>query len=400
MEVNKKKQKFVKYLFTTLAFITCIMAAHAQPAEQQYDVAAYVWPAYQPDARFKDIGVFKDGKGEWEAIYNAKPKFPGHNQPHVPLWGYTNEADPKVMEKKIDAATSHGVNVFIYDWYWYDGKPWLENGVDKGFLGAKNNNKMKFYLMWANHDHSSYLDYTTDDKSKIYWHGGVDRPTFDKMVAHIIKDYFSKPNYYKINGEPVFSIYELSTFINGLGSIDAAKEALAYFTQKTKEAGFPGLHLQGVLWGAIPSGLSATPGDKTSTQNNVVLNLGLKSLTNYQWCHYVPMDRYDRWGDKAIEGWAKFNKDFTVPFFPHVSISWDPNPRYPGALQGMVTEANPKDFKRFLLQAKAYADAHPDQPKLITINAWNEWAEGSYLEPDKQHGYDYLDAVKEVFGKK
>ncbi len=49
-----------------------------------YDVAAYVWPAYQPDPRFQDIGVFKDGKGEWEAIYNAKPKFAGHNQPPVP----------------------------------------------------------------------------------------------------------------------------------------------------------------------------------------------------------------------------------------------------------------------------------------------------------------------------
>jgi hypothetical protein len=400
MKTNRRLS--LKFLYTAVVFAMGILALNAQSIKQQhYDIAAYVWPAYQPEARFKDIGVFKDGKGEWEAIYNAKPKFPGHNQPHVPLWGYTNEADPKVMEKKIDAAVSHGVNVFIYDWYWYDGKPFLENGINKGFLGASNNDKMKFYLMWANHDHNSYLDYTATDKSKIYWRGGVDRATFNTMIAHVIKDFFSKPNYYKINGEPVFSIYELSTFIKGLGSIKEAKEALDYFTQKTKEAGFPGLHLQGVLWGAIPAGLSATPGDTTQTQNNTVLDLGLKSLTNYQWCHYVPMDRYDRWGDKAIEGWFKFSKDFTVPFFTHVSISWDPNPRYPGKkVQGMVTNANPADFKRFLLEAKKYADRHPNQPKLITINAWNEWAEGSYLEPDKQHGYAYLDAVKEVFVKK
>jgi hypothetical protein len=363
-------------------------------------VAAYVWPAYQPDARFNDIGVFKDGKGEWEAIYNAKPKFEGHYQPHVPLWGYTNEADPNAVAQKIDAAVSHGVNVFIYDWYWYDGRPFLENGLNKGFLGAPNNSKMKFYLMWANHDHSSYLDYTAADKSKIYWHGAVDRTTFNSIVAHVIKDYFSRPNYYKINGEPVFSIYELSTFINGIGGLKEAKEALDYFTQKTKEAGFPGLHLQGVLWSAIPSALSAVPGDTASTQNNTISDLGLKSLTNYQWCHYVPLDRYDRWGNKAIDGWSKFSKEFTVPFFPHVSVSWDPNPRFPGKLAGMVTGANPADFKRFLLQAKAYVDSHPDQPKLITINAWNEWAEGSYLEPDKQHGFRYLDAVKEVFFKK
>lgn len=401
--MTKINRRFsLKYLYMGVVFAMGIPELHAQSInKQQYDVAAYVWPAYQPEARFKDIGVFKDGKGEWEAIYNAKPKFAGHNQPHVPLWGYTNEANPRVMEKKIDAAVSHGVNVFIYDWYWYDGKPFLENGINKGFLGAPNNNKMKFYLMWANHDHNSYLDYTANDKSKIYWRGGVDRPTFNTMITHVIKDFFSKPNYYKINGEPVFSIYELSTFIKGLGGIKEAKEALDYFTEKTKEAGFPGLHLQGVLWAAIPSGLSATPGDTTSTQNNTVLDLGIKSLTNYQWCHYVPMDRYDSWGDKAIEGWFKFSKDFTVPFFPHVSISWDPNPRYPGKkIQGMVTNANPADFKRFLLEAKKYVDSHPNQPKLITINAWNEWAEGSYLEPDKQHGYAYLDAVKEVFVKK
>jgi hypothetical protein len=397
---TRNERIFNKFLYTAFLLIGSVIAVNAQQANQQYDVAAYVWPAYQPDARFHDIGVFKDGKGEWEAIYNAKPKFKGHNQPHVPLWGYTNEADPKAVAQKIDAAVSHGVNVFIYDWYWYDDKPFLENGLNKGFLGASNNQKMKFYLMWANHDHNSYLDYTAADKTKIYWRGGVNRATFNNIVAHVIKDYFSKPNYYKINGEPVFSIYELSTFIKGIGGIKEAKEALDYFTQKTKEAGFPGLHLQGVLWSAIPAALSAVPGDTTSTQNNTILDMGLKSLTNYQWCHYVPLDRYDRWGDKAIEGWAKFSKEFTVPFFPHVSVSWDPNPRFPGKLQGMVTEANPADFKRFLLQAKAYADNHPNQPRLITINAWNEWAEGSYLEPDKQHGYGYLNAVKEVFGKK
>jgi hypothetical protein len=398
--MTKSKSVLSKVLYAAGIFICGIITVNAQPSRQQYDVAAYVWPAYQPDARFNDIGVFKDGKGEWEAIYNAKSKFTGHNQPHVPLWGYTNEADPKAVAQKIDAAVSHGVNVFIYDWYWYDGKPFLENGLNKGFLGAPNNQKMKFYLMWANHDHNSYLDYTAADKTKIYWRGAVDRATFNTIVDHVIKDYFSKPNYYKINGEPVFSIYELSTFINGIGGIKEAKEALDYFIQKTKDAGFPGLHLQGVLWSAIPTALSAVPGDTTSTQNNTILDVGIKSLTNYQWCHYVPLDRYDRWGNKAIEGWAKFSKEFTVPFFPHVSVSWDPNPRFPGKLQGMVTEANPADFKRFLLQAKAYVDSHPDQPKLITINAWNEWAEGSYLEPDKQHGFSYLSVVKEVFLKK
>lgn len=371
---------------------------HAGAPQYKYDIAAFVWPAYQPDERFKDIGVFKDGKGEWEAIYNARPKFPGDHQPHVPLWGYTDESDPKVVEQKIEAASSHGVNVFIYDWYWYEGRSFLENGLNNGFLKASNRGKMKFYLMWANHDHSSYLDYTTADKSRIYWHGAIDRNTFDKMIDHIIRDYFKQPNYYKINGEPVFAIYELSTLINGLGGLPQTKEALAYFTQKTKDAGFPGLHLQGILWGAIPKNLSGVPGDTDATQNNTILDLGIKSLTNYQWVHYVPVQDYKQWGKIAIQSWDEFSKEFTVPFFPHVSISWDNNPRFPReVVQGRVTNANPSDFKAFLQKAKKYVDQHPKQPRLITINAWNEWAEGSYLEPDKQHGYQYLEAVKDVF---
>jgi hypothetical protein len=382
-------------------FFLVLCLPHARAGEGTYDVAAFVWPAYQPEKRFQDIGVFKDGKGEWEAIYKAQSKFPDDHQPRVPLWGYTDESDPKAVAQKIAAAASHGVNVFIYDWYWYDGKPFLENALNDGFLKAPNRDRMSFYLMWANHDHTSYLDPTAADKSHVYWRGGVDRSTFDTMVDHIIRDYFSQPNYYKIDGEPVFAIYELSTLIDGLGGIEKTKAALDDFARKTRAAGHPGLHLQGILWGAIPANLSGVPGDTSSTQNNTITDLGIQSLTNYQWVHYVPVQDYKKWGDIAVQSWEKWSREFTVPYFPHVSISWDNNPRFPKAqLQSRVTNANPTDFKAFLEKAKQYLDQHPNQPKLITINAWNEWAEGSYLEPDKLNGYKYLEAVKSVFPPK
>lgn len=68
---------------------------------------------------------------------NAVAKFPGHEWPRKPLWGYVDEADPAVMEMEIEAAAEHGVNVFIYDWYWFDGMPYLENCLNDGFLKAK-----------------------------------------------------------------------------------------------------------------------------------------------------------------------------------------------------------------------------------------------------------------------
>jgi hypothetical protein len=65
------------------------------------------------------------------------------------LWGYELDDQPEVMEKWIDAATDHGINVFIFDWYWYDGAPFLESSLNNGFLKAKNNEKMLFYVMWV-----------------------------------------------------------------------------------------------------------------------------------------------------------------------------------------------------------------------------------------------------------
>jgi len=364
------------------------------------DVAAFYWPAYHPAERFKEIAVFPDGKGEWEAIYKSKPKFAGEQLPKVPLWGYQDESDPGVMQQKIKTATAYGVNTFIFDWYWYAGKPFLEECLNNGFLKANNNLKMKFYLMWANHDHNSYLDPANPDKSKLYWKGGVDSLTFVQLTDHVIHDYFTKPNYYRIEGMPVFSIYELGTFIKGIGGTEKAKEALDIFRKKTIAAGFSGLHLQAIVWGQIPKSLDGVPADQVKTQNDALCYLGFNSMTNYQWIHYVsiaPQEDYAGWARKGIAKWAEYDSTFTIPFFPQVSIGWDSNPRFPFKVQHAVVNSNPALFKNALQEAKKYLERHPERHKLVTINAWNEWAEGSYLEPDTTFRYGYLEAVKEVF---
>lgn len=118
-----------------------------------------------------------------------------------------NEADPYVMEMEIEAAVSHGVNVFIYDWHWYDKRPFLEQCLDNGFLKARNNNKMKFYITWANHDAMSFWDKRLTDEEHCIWDGKVDRKEFEIVVNRIIDRYFSCENYYKIDGCPVFNIH-------------------------------------------------------------------------------------------------------------------------------------------------------------------------------------------------
>ena len=183
---------------------------------KQYDIAAYVWPSYT-GAEKRSRMFWEKGIGEWQSVLSAESRVEGQILPRKPLWGAVDEADPKVMEFQIGEAVRHGVNVFIYDWYWYDRRPFLEQCLDNGFLGAPNNREMRFYLMWANHDAGYLWDKRQPDIDEIIWYGSQPRAEFDRICERVIRRYFSQPNYYKIDGCPVFSIYEMSNLVRGLG---------------------------------------------------------------------------------------------------------------------------------------------------------------------------------------
>ena len=174
---------------------------------QKYDVAAFIWPSYTGDEPRSRI-FWPEGYGEWQTVKAFKGYIPEEKWPRKPLWGYVNEADPYVMEMEIEAAADHGVNVFIYDWYWFDGRPFLEQCLDNGYLKAKNNDKVKFYIMWANHTATSLWDKRTAELGVPIWDGAVDRRNFDIIVRKTIDMYFSHPSYYKIDGKPVLDVID------------------------------------------------------------------------------------------------------------------------------------------------------------------------------------------------
>lgn len=363
----------------------------------RYDIASYYCPGFHEDPRWH---VFSPHPlGEWESVRTAVPKFPGHHQPRVPLWGYEDETDPRVMERKIDAAADHGMNVFIFDWYWYENQPYLEGCLNNGFLKAGNVDRVKFYLMWANHDASTMWSFDRSHDYQVIWPGAADRAAFDAVADRVIERFMTHPSYYKIDGKPVFQIYETSTLLKGLGGIGPARDALDSFRRKVERAGFPGLHLQAILWGEMPASISGVPGDSSRTQDHTVRTLGYDSLTNYQWCHYVhPEGHYADWARQAMARWDQWAAEFSVPYYPHVSLNWDNNPRFK-ARQICIDDASPDQFADCLRQAKAFVDQRSDlAPKLITINAWNEWTEGCNLEPETRYGMGNLEAIRDVFG--
>jgi len=377
-------------------------AQEAAPQRKTYDIAAYVWPSYHREDRARIFWPM--GIGEWETVMKNEPRFEGHEQPRRPVWGYVNEADRYVMEMQIAAAADHGVDVFIYCWYWYDGLPFLEACLNEGYLKARNNDRVKFYLMWANHDVNHNWDRRNSDDVRtgknpsIIWRGAVARPEFEKIARRWIEKYFGHPSYYKIDGKPVFMIYDLNELIEGLGGVAQAKDALDWFRAEVKKAGFPGLELQLSLRRHSERSLTGVAGDNIGTQRDVVENLGFDSLTHYQFVHFVDVNRdYTQVMKDVLKEWNTVASQYAATYYPHVSVGWDSSPRAIRHVGAIVKNNTPENFEAALREAKAFIDARPGMAPLITVNSWNEWTETSYLQPCDKYGYGYLEAVKRVF---
>jgi hypothetical protein len=329
------------------------------------------------------------------------------------LWGYEDESDPAVMARKIDAAAGHGVDAFIFDWYGYDDGPFLERGLDRGFLNAPNNDRLRFALMWANHD---WIDIhpatrsTIGGRARLLYPGAVARDTFDGICDLVIERYFVHPSYWQIGGRPYFSIYELGKLVGGLGGLAATREALADFRAKVRAAGFSDLHLNAVVWS-----VRVLPGETLVQDPDALLQmLGFDSITSYVWVHHgvlgaFPETGYVRARDRYLAYWARVEKEFSLPYHPNVTMGWDPSPRtvqsdaylnagYP--FTPTLADNTPERFREALALVRSRLDQCTGGQKVLTVNAWNEWTEGSYLEPDTVYGLQYLEAIRDVFGKK
>lgn len=386
-------------LFMLLLGSIFSLLAQKKEIRQRYDVAAFLYPAYaSDDPRLRPFWPM--GIGEWETVMTMQKRYPNHYWNRKPLWGYINEADPSVMAMEIEQATRHGVNVFIFDWYWYDGRPFMETTLNNGFLRADNVSKMEFYLMWANHDVLNLWDtrLANVNENNVIWTGKVNRQEFEKICKRNIEKYFKHPQYYKIDGKPVFMIYDIPQLITGLGGIKETAEALKWFKEETKKAGFPDLELQITMWGINLNYSGFDAGKTDSPENEFVKMLGFTSATHYQFVHFTHVDdEYPNVVDRAEKEWNRIDSVFDCRYYPHVSVGWDNSPRT--GQSPVIRNNTPENFEKALIKARNFVDNHPDQAPLITINSWNEWTETSYLMPCNVYGYGYLEAIKNVFMK-
>lgn len=379
--------------------------ARAEIARGNYLIGAYYFPGFHPDPRISaDHGP---GWTEWELLKRAESRFPGHRQPKVPLWGFEDESSPQVFARKISAAADHGLSHFLFDWYWYEGA-FLNGALDSGYLNAPNNHRLKFALMWANHDWFDVQPAKLHGPDLLLHSGAVNRETFEALTDHVIEKYFKHPCYWMIDNKPYFSIYELYRLVLGLGDPGATRNALDRFRAKTRNAGFAGLHLNAVMWG-----VQILPGEQQIQNVKQLLDtLGVDSVTSYVWIHHVqlphfPVTPYAYAAQRMQDYWSTIGAEAGLPYFPNVTMGWDASPRtcqsdsfinrsYP--FMPTLGENKPAAFETALRNVKTYLDANQSSRRIFNLNAWNEWTEGSYLEPDTVNGLAYLRAIRDIFG--
>ena len=191
---------------------------------------------------------------------------------------------------------------------------------------------MKFGLMWANHDWLDLHPSTHGKAEKLMYPGTITPETWDKMTDMIIFKYFKNPCYWKIDGAPYFSIYDLGNFLKSFGDVEKAAKAIENFRQKTKRAGFKDLHINAVVWGN-----TVLPSEKQTIipPKQLVKDLGFNSVTDYVWVHHValnnfPTNSYDSVKREYFKYADNATKTFNVPYYPNVSMGWDPSPNRVG----------------------------------------------------------------------
>ena len=368
-------------------------------------VAAYYFPNWHSDPRIEAL----HGKGwtEWRVAEYATPRFPGHEQPRIPLWGYQDESQPEVMGQKIAAAKQYGVDAFIFDWYCFNDGPYRTRALDEGFLKAPNCGDVQFALMWCNHNPIYAHPGNYWKPAEKNWDGETITPeTFRTWCDFYIEHYFRQPNYLRVDGGLYFSFWQPLKLIAGFGGEEATAELFREFRAKVENAGLGELNLN-----AHCTAPGHTP-EILAEHEAVLKRVGFNSISNYGWGfpgweQQLKVD-YLSWMRQALPHQEEFCRWFSLPCSPLVAQGWDSSPRtvqsdiydlsrgYP--FRPIVVDNTPELFQEALQAMKSLCDQGISKSEMIQIACWNEWTEGAYLEPDTRFGYGYLEAVRNVFG--
>ena len=325
-----------------------------RPIETSIDIAAYYFPGWEAPVK-------------WDCIRNTAPV-------RKPMLGYYDESNPECVDWQIKWAVENGVKVFLVDWYWSRGEQFLTHWME-AYKKSKYRDQLKIAIMWANHN--SPGSHSPED--------------WASATKTWIEDYFRLDSYYRIDGKPAFFLWDPRNLRNDLGGGDGAKAALEHSQQLARDAGFDGIHFVALNTVYSEASIKQVAAD------------GYAGVTEYhEWgglSSQVYPGRRVEYGDIAKDIVETWNEKHTVTqplkHYPVVDTGWDPRPWH-GEQSFIVQNRTVAHFKTLLSLAKDHVES--SKPGLLILGPWNEWGEGSYIEPCNEFNFEMLEAIRDVFG--
>lgn len=320
------------------------------------------------------------GFTEWRNVTRAIPRFEGHQQPHLPReLGFYDLRNVETMRQQVAMAKSSGVSGFCFYYYWFNGTRLLDRPLD--MLLENKEIDMPFSLMWANENWTRRWDGLENDILM----GQDYRETDDEALVADLARYFADPRYERVDNRPLFIIYRP-------GIIPQFNERLEKWRNifRNKHAMDP-LVLMVLGFGDFDptaynvDGAIEFPPHKLA-EGLSPINSTLNIIDDEFRGHYL---RYDDLLKSSLSVPAP-KYDLIRTLVP----AWDNDARKPSRGMGFI-DSTPEKYEYWLRNLISYAQAHPFRNSVpyVFVNAWNEWAEGSHLEPDLYNGVAYLNAT-------
>mgnify|MGYP002780359657 CR=1 FL=1 len=355
--------------------------AATAPAALRARAIAFYLPQFHPIP--ENDAWWGEGFTEWTNVERAKPRFVGHDQPRVPgALGRYDLRDAEVMRRQIALARAHGLSGFCFYHYDFGGKRLLEMPVENWLADATLD--FPFCLCWANESWSRRWDGREQDVLIAQTYG----PEQDARLIDDLLRPLRDPRYLRIDGRPLLLVYRP-------GQHPEPAALVRTWRERARAAGLGELFLALVQSTAAedprPWGFDAAIEFPPMAMQSALRPINDRlTLTDPDFAGMV-MD-YAALADAAM---ARPRPDY--PLIRGVTPGWDNEARRPGRGYAYVP-ATPARYRAWLRAAAEDAAAAPvaGGEALVFINAWNEWAEGAYLEPDARHGYAFLHATRQA----
>ncbi len=354
--------------------------------EKKAKVIAFFLPQFHPIP--ENDKWWGKGFTEWRNVVTSKPLFPGHYQPRIPAdTGFYDLRLPEIRKMQAELAKQYGIDVFCYWHYWFNGKLLLERPIVEILESGEPD--FPFCFAWANENWTRRWDGLNNEILMEQTYGSI-----QDHIEHFnwLLKFFKDPRYFKIDGKPVFLIYRP-------GQIPDLKDMIELWRHLSKKSDLPDLFLI-----AIKASADAILNWKTlGFDGELMFQPLFAGITNhFQLKREMPYQDLIFDYDEVVNLMSKFNEEtlkHSETSFVCLVPSWDNTPRRKKLKPFILTNSSPETFERWArIEIERLKDRKPEY-KIIFINAWNEWAEGNYLEPDLKFGHAYLDAVKRaVYG--